>query len=281
MVLLAGPLVIGARGLYSMGMSDNNPYANDASGFDEYSEPERTSALAVTSLVMSLICCIPGFGLIGSALGVVAMLGIGKSRGRVGGKGMAMAGIIIGVLMTVAWVSFFAMSVSALKQAADEFFVPANDLMTEIEAGNFDAARAAFPNAPIANTTDEQFEAFRAAYQSEVGAFESIPTGLVDIWTMYLEVGQQMQGFQQPAGGQVILVPVPARFDVSGPTVILVRLDPMQQNTGDNPITDIAVVLPDGSELSLMPQSLPALPFVPALPGGDSDDDDEDEDDEP
>ena len=87
-------------------MNDQNPYANDgmSGGYDEYAGPERTSALAVLSLILSLACCIPGLGLLGAGLGVGALIGISGSRGRVGGKGLAVAGIIVGILVSVAWV---------------------------------------------------------------------------------------------------------------------------------------------------------------------------------
>jgi len=260
------------RGLYPYPMAENNPYANDAGGFDDLDGPQRTSAMAVVSLVMSLVCCIPGLGLLGAAFGVVALMGIGRSRGRVGGKGMAMAGIIVGVLMTVAWISFAATTVSAFKKAAEQFYSPLNQMMTEIEAGDYDAARAVFPGAPIASATDEQFEAFRASYQAELGSFDSIPTDLMEIFNMYLEVGQQMQGMQQPQGGQVVIAPVPAVFVGNGPTVMIVRINPNQASGGGDPIVDISVVLPDSSELSLVPQGLSAAPSAPPLPGGTVDD---------
>lgn len=265
------------RGLYPDPMAENNPYANDADSFHDHDGPQRTSALAVVSLVMSLICCIPGLGLLGAALGVVALLGIGRSRGRVGGKGMALAGIIVGVLMTVAWISFAATAVSGLKKAAEQFYAPLNQMMTEIEAGDYNAARTAFPGAPIASATDEQFEAFRAAYQAELGSFDSIPTDLMEIFNMYMAVGQQMQGMQQPPGGQIVIAPVPAVFDGNGPTIMIVRIDTGQANGSNDPIVDITVLLPDGSEISLVPQSLNAAPATPPLPGGQSGEDDDDD----
>lgn len=214
-------------------MSDN-PYSND-SGFSEYSEPERTSALAVTSLVMSLACCIPGLGLLGAGLGVGALLGISSSRGRVGGKGIATAGIIIGILITVAWISFASMVWSGVKEAAREVYTPVNEIMVDIDAGNYDAVRSAFGGGVLSSVSDGQIAAFRDAYQAELGSFVSIPTDPGGLLEAYLQVGPQMQGFQQPAGGQTVLIPIPATFDQSGPVVMFATMNASQQTGPSNP----------------------------------------------
>ena len=248
-------------------MNDQNPYDQDG-GYDDLAGPERTSALAVTSLVMSLICCIPGLGLLGAGLGVGALMGIGGSRGRVGGKGLATAGIIIGLLMTVAWISFASLVWSGVKEVVREVYTPMHEMMTDIEAGDWDSARSTFPGAPIAMVTDEQFEAFRSTYQAEIGSFASIPTDPGGLFEAYAQVGQQMQGFQQP-GGQIVLIPVPATFDGSGPVVMIVTMQVAQAGSGpppsDTPITNISVRLPSGGELKLLSQG--ALPASPLPPG--------------
>ncbi len=61
---------------------------------------ERTSGLAVASFVTSLICCIPGLGLIGALLGAIALM---VRKPGVKGKGFAVAGLILGLIFTVAW----------------------------------------------------------------------------------------------------------------------------------------------------------------------------------
>jgi hypothetical protein len=268
-------------------MSDN-PYSND-SGFSEYSEPERTSALAVTSLVMSLACCIPGLGLLGAGLGVGALLGISSSRGRVGGKGIATAGIIIGILITVAWISFASMVWSGVKEAAREVYTPVNEIMVDIDAGNYDAVRSAFGGGVLSSVSDGQIAAFRDAYQAELGSFVSIPTDPGGLLEAYLQVGPQMQGFQQPAGGQTVLIPIPATFDQSGPVVMFATMNASQQTGPSNTsgplelFSNLRILMPDGTELDLLPTAPPAAPAAPSpAPGSDEDgDDDADDDDGP
>ena len=63
---------------------------------------QKTSGLAIASLVCSLIICCPLTTLIGPFLGLAAVLTIGSNPARKG-KGLAMAGIIIGIFATVGW----------------------------------------------------------------------------------------------------------------------------------------------------------------------------------
>jgi len=59
---------------------------------------QPTNGLAIAALVTSLVCCGP----IGLILGLVSLNQINSSQGRQGGKGMAIAGIVLGGLSTVA-----------------------------------------------------------------------------------------------------------------------------------------------------------------------------------
>jgi len=57
----------------------------------------KLSGLAIASLVLSLIMCVPICPFIGAILGIVAVLKIGKNP-SLRGKGMAIAGIVLGIV---------------------------------------------------------------------------------------------------------------------------------------------------------------------------------------
>ncbi len=61
-----------------------------------YGVPEHTSGLAIASLVCSILC-IP-VNIAGIICGHLALSEIKKSAGRIGGRGLAIAGLIIGYL---------------------------------------------------------------------------------------------------------------------------------------------------------------------------------------
>ncbi|MFG0252558.1 MAG: DUF4190 domain-containing protein [Phycisphaerales bacterium JB038] len=68
----------------------------------QYGKPVRTSGIAIASLVCSLIFFCPITTIIGPILGLVGLLTISEAKGTKG-KGLAAAGLVLGVLFTVGW----------------------------------------------------------------------------------------------------------------------------------------------------------------------------------
>lgn len=253
-----------------------NPYAGEFEGdADVYDAPPRTSVLAVTSLVLSLICCIPGLGLLGAGFGAGSLMAIGGSRGRIGGRGVAIAGIIIGLLVSIAWVGIAVAVQRGVGVMSTMMYGSVDAFMRDVENGDFDAARGQLAG-PVALASDEQLEAFRSGYQAAYGSFVSVPTKFwSEVIPAYMEVGQQIQPYQ----GRQNFVPVPATFD-SGRVLMLVIVDPhgnagrAPQNAMTMPLSDVWIVLPDRTELRLMNTGGASVPgsasgAVPgAVPGG-------------
>lgn len=256
-------------------MSDN-PYGDHGNEFGS-DEPQRTSALAIGSIVCSLICCLPVVPLLGAGLGVGAVIGIGGSNGRVGGKGLAIAGIIIGVLVTIAQVAAFVTAKQGIDMGVRLVYGSAHELMEDIESGDYDSARALLTGAG-STLPDGNFDVFRDAYRAEYGSFQSIPTGLGDLISAYSQVGQQMQNYQPQ--GQQNIVPAPGYFD-SGMAIVIAQIPQNGQPTGTPgqpdflmPLLDVRIVMPDGSELGL----LSGASAPPPAPADADTDDDTDED---
>jgi len=246
-------------------MSDN-PYAHQSFGSDPvYDRPERTSALAVTGLVFSFTCCLSWLG---ALLGIISLFTIGGSRGRVGGKGIAVAAIIIGLLGTSVLIGAAFMARSGMDAFGSILVEPASDAMEAIEAGDYDAARQHLS----VNVTDEQFEAFRSAYQSELGAYTGVPQGLMEFWGAYGPLGPQVQQYQ----GRPDTFPMPAEF-AQGPALIVLEFDSQamqgqQPTPGQLPratFENILIVTPH-AEIPLVDTA--AGPSTPApAPTGDAD----------
>lgn len=73
------------------------PYGQPYPGYSNLPSRQPTSGLAVGSLVCSLIvCCIPVTSVVGVILGFCALPGINSGKAK--GKGVAYAGIVIGLL---------------------------------------------------------------------------------------------------------------------------------------------------------------------------------------
>jgi len=68
-------------------------------------QPQRTNGMAVAGFVLSVLCCTSPLGIIFSAIGLNQ---IDKDSSQ-GGKGLAQAGLIIGIVGVVGWILYFAL----------------------------------------------------------------------------------------------------------------------------------------------------------------------------
>ncbi len=250
-----------------------NPYAQmggmPQGGRDPFAiDPmdQRTSLLAVFSLVFSLVCCIPGTGAIGAILGGASLVAINSARGRLRGTGMAVTGIVLGLVVTTVWILMFVTFGSALKMVDQALLKPVSVLITGIDEGDATKVNAATANMAIPQVTDEQVRAFRDAYQAELGSFQSMPSTLIELIRGYMASGPQMQNYR----GQDSM-PVPATFD-KGQAVLLVQMDQNGRAAGSSngrvtvPVTNIGILLPSGKDVWLLPHTPGKAPLMPPSP---------------
>lgn len=243
--------------------------------------PRRTSILAIISLILSLICIIPGAGLLGAIFGLAGIIGISQSRGRVGGMGLAIAGLALGLLFSALWIGFGIGASRVYHLVKQTALTPVTATMTAIEAGDRAGSRAAMLPDAAAAATDAQLDAFRDAYRAELGNFITIPQNLMDIWIGYGSAGHVLEGQQLNN-----VIPFPAQFD-KGWTIVAVEIKPEGSGRakGAPPpppaapgtaaigpkdsinITNIHIFALDGkSRISLFPPGTPISP-APTTPG--------------
>lgn len=249
-----------------------NPYA-------AYNEPTdtltqtRTSVLAILSLVCSLICCIPGLGAIAAVLGGVALLRISGSNGRRSGVGLAIAGIVIGLIVTMLW-GFFAIGAMSVYEKAGKFFTPMIRTVAQDDPAKM---RAAVSPALGAAASDADWKRFRDAIKDELGDVSAKNVNMIQIFKGYSEVGQLMQNKSNNDNA----IPLPLVGD-KGKGVLLVHLPRNttvrtpgpngQGSAGDEVLSmciNFSVIFPSGKEAWLVPQDrMPSSPQVnpPALP---------------
>ena len=151
-------------------------------------DQQKTSGLAIGSLVCSLICCVPVTTIPGILLGIVAMISIGNNPARKG-KGLAVAGILLGVIFTAGQAYVYP---KVIEYAGEMFELVMN--------GPNDALAAGFANDPVAfkshfygtgtQATDAEAQAFIDTLRSRYGEFQSCH---ID------EQGQTSPAFAQPS----------------------------------------------------------------------------------
>ncbi len=232
-----------------------NPFANPYD-LPETVMPERTSVMAVLSLVLGIVC-VPVFGLIGMILGVFALFGIKASRGRVSGTGLAVTGIILGILMTVVWGTCLGGSVFVLNMARTQIGPAAGAIIVSAQSGDYEGVKGALASSTQTRIAPEDVEAFRSALAAEMGAYKGGAGSMSQLFDEYRSffgaIGQSGGG----AAGQIQSydnhMPIPLEFE-NGWAMVWIGMPRDGQGGGTTiPIENIVVMTPTGAEIVLVP----------------------------
>jgi len=147
---------------------------------------KQRCGMATASLICSLILCCPIVTLVGVILGIVALL---KIRGSaMSGRGLAWAGIIIGILTTTLTTFFMIIAINVglgvLEQTPDS-------VTTAIKAGitgDIEKFRMEFTHDAVA-ASDDEITSFLETITTRYGVFDK---AVIDMATM--QAGQQPSG---------------------------------------------------------------------------------------
>lgn len=159
-----------------------NPYASpQAETPFTFSEPQRTSALAITSLVLSILglisCPFMVLGTLGFLLGIVGLYFVSTSNGRLAGRGLAISGVIVGLLSIVVGMAVW-IGMSQMFRAG--IGSPVSTMVQGIEATDRSAIRSVLTADADAATTDAEVDAFITQAQGVVGTGASPKAGIMD-----------------------------------------------------------------------------------------------------
>jgi hypothetical protein len=247
-----------------------------ATGPESYAAPweggaaeQKTSVMAVTALVLSLICFIPGLSVLAIILGIAALLVISRSGGRVRGSGLAIAGLIIGLLVSVGWVTAAIGMAQVTKMFTGQLVAPAATSLKALESGDLPGARQIFSTSANASISDDSLTAFKDAYTAELGKFQGVPQSLLEIIEGYSQVGPLIQPYQ----GRNDVFPVPAKFE-KGMALVVLEMDTTAMNSGQQTasgrilvVKNIQIVTATGKKIDLSALNGPPPTPAPA-PGG-------------
>lgn len=123
-----------------MSQSTPPPLAPLQVGYGYADAPRRTNGPAIASLVLGILGCVPFLtGLLAILLGI---FGIRKTRDpSVGGKGLAIAGVILGIVSVLGWSGFGALLGYGYQESKPAGVV-AKQFLHDVSAGNINAAMA-------------------------------------------------------------------------------------------------------------------------------------------
>jgi hypothetical protein len=202
--------------------------------------PPRTSGIAVASLVSSLIFCCPITTILGVLLGLVALVSIGGNPARKG-KGLAIAGIVLGIIFT-AGQAYFA---NTAWKAYGIFRDAPGEALRPGFAGDYAAMRRNFGPAGE-QATDAEAQAFVEELRARYG---SVQRSELDF--------QAYRGMQPQPGQTVVELPWALVFDQERVMANL-TMDQSQQSGDDRIIfSRIEVIDPDRGNLVFPPAAAP------------------------
>lgn len=255
----------------------NNPYAPDAfSSRQPQSGPQapdpfgdnapRISKMAITSLVLALICCIPPLPSIAVAFGAGALIRIRGANGRLTGTVLAIFGVILGLIFSAIQIAFI-VGAAQIYRNVDRFVSqPARLIVADVAKNDPTNIRALLD--PAGKITDSQITDWFARVNSELGALKGESVR-----------GDAAMAIQEAAQKAATLgafpLPAPLQFSFekgdAGLVFFLPSADVVVRTMffGADPrslVTDIAMVTPDGKVIRLRNGGLPASanPPVPA-----------------
>lgn len=222
-----------------------NPYApppmSTISDF-EPSVPPRTSALAVSSLVFGLLCCIPGVGLLSTILGGAALVRISSARGQLHGRSLAIVGMILGLIGTGGYLLFLV----GANYVAKDVVARTQAISKAIETMDVTSLRPVLSAATAAEVNDEQLKAFAAKVRDTAGPVKAVPKSLLE-WANSLSGANALFEKAAPQLGKrgENMIPVPVTFENGKGLVVLQIAD--QPGSGFlPPVKNIGVLAPDG-----------------------------------
>lgn len=238
-----------------------NPYSAQSAHTSDFgsqmpSGPVRTSTLAIIAFVIALLsvvgCCVPGLPAVAALLGIFALIGIAKSRGRVKGNGFAITALVIGILLSVVQT----VSLIIVNQGLGEL-TKLSAGIEEIENDQFDALRARLPLAAPESLTDERIIAFRNAYTADTGELAEPPASILSSIGQYLENGANLERINQPGWPYPQkTIPIPATFDNENGFLLFVPEENAPSTpTNPMPLLNLGVMGSDGTTYWLIDPS--------------------------
>lgn len=240
-----------------------NPYARYPSekgpSLEEMDDgPSRLSVLALGALLLSIpSCCIPllgiGTGPVAAILGIAALFVIGRSKGRLGGRGLAATAIFLGVISTALWGAVGAGINSGYQWYLKNPVATTNSFIVALQKDDLAAARGFLSTGAANDVSDEQLREYSAAMKSAYGEYTRAP-GDLSLWFKAFRDaytgGNAPQG-QQRGSSQDPPLPVALEFASNRLTVGYSVAEPARLQAGAFAIDDMVIILPDKRGLIL------------------------------
>lgn len=217
----------------------------------ELTAPTRTSLAAIFALIFGLLglitCCVPfvgtGLGLLALLLGVISMVAISAARGGLTGRGVAITGIVTGLIGVVVSIFVFAGIMFATKAIE-----PYAQVAQAAAAKDLSGVTPALDMSVVDKVTPETLATFANEVEGAIGAGATFHTGIFDMFNGGKIMGTQAAGVDVQAqyrGHNVI--PIYAKGSTRNAAVLLVTNSGSPDSTYKPGKLLNLVIIPEGT----------------------------------
>ncbi len=208
----------------------------------------------VTPAALLAVLLLPAPALLGAALGGWALGAIGRSRGRLGGRTMALAALFVG-LSVGALQGAIAGSALATWWPVKKLVVPVvNEMAVALEKGDYGRARRSLAPAASQVVSDERLAALLVDSRMAYGPLREATFGLDVFVDSYRFVRRSAGGQGGGGGGGISAPPKPVGLTFArGRVIAYVFVDQGALDNGEVLILDMLVAGPLGSGRTLLP----------------------------
>jgi ABC-type multidrug transport system fused ATPase/permease subunit len=155
------------------------------------------------------------------------MVSIGGSKGRLGGRGLAIAGLILGLLGTAVWVGVYFAGQAGISQISQY-----TRFVTLLEQDDVAGARAMV--SPTVTVSDEELVAWGDGFEVTHGTFVTQPSGMIEYVSTFVNNTssnpQLFQAAQQSFPGGSSMMPLPIET-TNGQVTVFVIMDQFKGET--------------------------------------------------
>jgi hypothetical protein len=254
-----------------------NPYSSDyMQGGQAVLGERKMSILAVTSLVFGILslpmCCVMGIvmftllpvmgdaalvlgvvpGVLALTLGIAAVVQIRGSMGRRSGMGLAITGIVLGLLSAVLW----AAAAIGVNMAIKELARNVDAAVHSIETTDPSKLKLIMTTSAAPRLTDASVAQARAQLKDKAGAVQGLASSGMGEWFKdFFGYIQKNAPGRSPRGGQPFPMAVRMKFEKQNGYVV----GTVDQNdvSGGGPFVDLRIELDDGTKIDLLEPAAP------------------------
>lgn len=217
-----------------------------------------TGIFAMVSRTLFPALVTPVISLLGIFIASVALITITRSRGKIAGAGIALAGMGLCVVVSVLSLGLLMGAMSGAGRIA----AAVNEAMAAAMDRDADELRFAMHHEAREKFDQEMLEDFARLVEGQVGGFVGSPDQVLRARSMWNRVLPAMERITETGLDQRV-IPWPAEFENEAAVVLLILRSRAAMAAPYGQIMDIAVLTNDGFEIRLIGDRLPETPTPP------------------